>query len=55
MTRTDKTAGMTSFNRFLLLLLIFMFSIGGWDAKVAKTGKTVRVASFNRVLRFAVR
>ena len=43
-----------SFNRVMLFLInvVFVFSTGVQDTKVARTGKVVRGASFNRVMLF---
>ena len=52
MDRTSKAAGMVASMYSCCCYVVFVFSIGVWDAKVAKTGKAARAASFNRVMLF---
>ena len=48
--RTGKAAGVVASIDSYCCYVVFVFSIGVWDAKLAKTGKAVRVASINRVI-----
>ena len=50
MARTDKAAGVVASIDSYCCYVLFVFSIGIWDAKLAKTGKTMTVASINRVM-----
>ena len=54
MARTGKATRAASFNRVksFLLNVVFMFSIGVRDTKVARTNKAARAATFNMVMLF---
>ena len=50
MARTCKAAGVVASIDSYWCYVVFVFSIGVLDAKIAKTGKAVKVASINRFM-----